>query len=276
MTAIPLHQAFDTSVFGGKAVQLGAALRAGLPVPDGIAVAADTVDALAAGSTSARHEFFSVAGALDGPVAVRSSAVGEDSAEASFAGQHATKLNVHGPEMALDALIEIWKSGRTDNALAYRQRMGASQEPQVGVVVQRLVHADVAGVLFTCNPVTGHDEIVIEAAWGLGESVVQGMVIPDRIRMTRAGAVLERQAGSKDIAVRKSPDGGTWHEPVPPPLARRICLGYPELRALHKLANHCDETFGAEPHDLEWAIQNNQVFLLQRRPITRTGRPPTA
>jgi hypothetical protein len=104
--------------------------------------------------------------------------------------------------------------------------LGASEEPRVGVVVQRLVHADVAGVLFTCNPVTGLDEIVIEAAWGLGESVVQGMVIPDRIRMTRAGAVLERHAGSKDIAVRRSPDGGTYHEPVPPQLARRICLGY--------------------------------------------------
>ena len=209
---------------------------------------------------------------LDGPLAVRSSAVGEDSAEASFAGQHATKLNIHGPEMALLALIEIWKSGRTDNALAYRHRMGASLEPQVGVVVQRLVQSDVAGVLFTCNPVTGHDEIVIEAAWGLGESVVQGMVIPDRIRMTRAGAVIERIAGSKDIAIRKSPDGGTFQEAVAPQMARRICLGYPELRALHKLACHCDETFRAEHHDLEWAFQDNQVFLLQRRPITRMGR----
>jgi pyruvate,water dikinase len=275
MTAVPLREAFDTTAFGGKAVQLGAALRAGLPVPDGLAVSADIVDALAAGSHDARSTFLTAASKLDGPLAVRSSAVGEDSAEASFAGQHATKLNIHGPELALDALIEIWKSGRSENALAYRQRMGSNEEPQVGVVLQRLVHSDVAGVLFTCNPVTGLDEIVIEAAWGLGEAVVQGMVIPDRIRMTRAGAVVERQAGSKDIAVRKSPDGGTWHEPVPPPLARRICLGYPELRALHRLACHCDETFGAEPHDIEWAIQDNQIFLLQRRPITRMGRAPS-
>jgi pyruvate,water dikinase len=198
--------------------------------------------------------------------------VGEDSAEASFAGQHATKLNIHGPEMALLALIEIWKSGRTENALAYRHRMRASEEPQVGVVVQRLVQSDIAGVLFTCNPLTGHDEIVIEAAWGLGESVVQGMVIPDRIRMARSGAVLERMAGSKDIAVRKSPDGGTFQEAVPPPLARRICLGYPELRALHRLACLCDDTYGAEPHDQEWAFQDREIFLLQRRPITRLGQ----
>ena len=97
------------------------------------------------------------------------------------------------------------------------------------------------------------------------------MVIPDRIRMTRSGAVLERLAGSKDIAVCKSPDGGTYHEPVVPPLAGRICVGYPELRALHKLAVLCDGIFGVEPHDFEWAIQNNQSFLLQRRPITRMG-----
>lgn len=276
MTAVPLREAFDTSEFGGKAVQLGAAIRAGLPVPDGIAVGAGFVDALAAGNSAARSAFLSMAGQLAGPLAVRSSAVGEDSAEASFAGQHATKLNIHGPEMAFMALIEIWKSGHTENALAYRQRMGASGQPKIGVVVQRLVQSDVAGVLFTCNPVTGHDEIVIEAAWGLGESVVQGMVIPDRIRMTRTGEVLERQAGSKDIAVRKSPDGGTYHEQVPAPLARRICLGYPDLRSLHRLACHCDETFGTEPHDLEWAIQESQVFLLQRRPITRMGRPTPA
>ena len=162
-------------------------------------------------------------------------------------------------------------SGRTELALAYRKRLGAASEPQVGVVVQRLVTSDIAGVLFTSNPVTGSDEIVIEAAWGLGESVVQGMVIPDRFRMTRTGSVLERVAGLKTIAIRNAPNGGTWQESVTPALARRLCLGYPELRCLHGLANRCDEIFGREPHDLEWAFQAGQMFLLQRRPITRNG-----
>lgn len=272
MAAVPLHEAADPQVFGGKAAQLCAALRAGLPVPGGLALGAAFVDALASGSTAARTEFFRLAEGIEGPVAVRSSAIGEDGAAASFAGQHATKLNVLGGEAAVDAVVDVWRSGRTESALSYRQRMGATDEPQVGVVVQRLVASDVAGVLFTCNPVTGDDEIVIEAAWGLGESVVQGMVIPDRIRMTRDGAVLERVAGVKEIAVRKSPEGGTVHEALAPPVARRICLGYPELRSLHRLACHCDETFGAEPHDLEWAFQSNQIYLLQRRPITRRGR----
>lgn len=271
MYAVPLREAVHAEIFGGKAVQLGAALRAGLPVPDGIAVAAPCVDALAAGNPAVRAAFLRLASSFDGPLAVRSSAIGEDGAGASFAGQHATKLNVRGADAALHAVLEVWQSGRSEAAMGYRARIGANAEPQVAVVVQQLVHSDVAGVLFTCNPVTGHDEIVIEAAWGLGESVVQGMVIPDRIRMTRAGAVLERQAGSKDVAVRKSPDGGTWHEPLPPPMARRLCLGYPELRSLHRLACHCDDTFGCEPHDLEWAFQASQVFLLQRRPVTRRG-----
>jgi pyruvate, water dikinase len=272
MNAVPLREAVDPGVYGGKAAQLGAALRAGLPVPDGIAVAADTVHALVGGNVEARQAFVRGVGQLAGPFAVRSSAIGEDSASASFAGQHATRLNVQDGEAAYQALVEVWQSGRTAAALAYRQRLGASAEPAVGVVVQSLVQSDVAGVLFTCNPVTGADEILVEAAWGLGESVVQGMVIPDRFRMTRAGAVLERVAGSKDIAIRRAPAGGTVPEPLAPPLARRLCLGYPELRALHQLADLCDGAFGAEPHDLEWAFQDGRLFLLQRRPITRTGR----
>jgi pyruvate, water dikinase len=269
--AVPLREASDPASFGGKAVQLGAALRSGLPVPDGLAIAADFVEVLVLGNASARARFLHLTGELEGPLAVRSSAIGEDSAETSFAGQHVTKLNVNGGEGALAALAEVWQSGRTESALAYRKRMGAGSEPQVGVVVQRLVTSDIAGVLFTSNPVTGSDEIIIEAAWGLGESVVQGMVIPDRFRMTRAGSVLERVAGLKTIAIRNAPNGGTWQEAVAPELARRLCLGYPELRSLHALASRCDEIFGREPHDLEWAFQAGQMFLLQRRPITRNG-----
>jgi hypothetical protein len=81
--------------------------------------------------------------------------------------------------------------------------------------------------------------------------------------------VLERKAGSKAVAIRKAPDGGTLQEAVPPALARRLCLGYAELRSLHDLTKRCDDTFGAEPHDLEWAFQASQLFLLQRRPIAR-------
>ena len=276
MTFIPLIEASDPAVFGGKAVQLGAALRAGLPVPDGFAVSAEIAERMARGDCFSRDHFVRHVGGMSGPLAVRSSAIGEDSADASFAGQHATKLNVSGPEAALAALEEVWHSGRTEAALSYRQRMGMAMQAHVAVVVQSLVAADVAGVLFTCNPVTGGDEIVVEAGWGLGESIVQGMVVPDRFRMARSGQVIERTAGTKAIAVRMAGNGGTYQEPLPQHLSRRLCLGYPDLRRLCDLAGRCDEVFGREPHDVEWALRNGHVFLLQRRPVTVTSRRPLA
>jgi pyruvate, water dikinase len=271
MTIVPLREADEAGRFGGKAAQLGSAVRAGLPVPDGFAVSAEMVSRLVEGDGAAVEAFATCVVTLDGPCAVRSSAVGEDGAQASFAGQHATRLNVCGPQAALAAVAEVWRSGRSEGALGYRRRMGADDEAQVGVVVQRLVNADVAGVLFTCCPVTGADEIVVEAGWGLGEGIVQGLVVPDRFRMARSGEVRQRVAGSKDVAIRMAADGGTVHEPVPPFLARRFCLGYPELKGLTHLAQRCDAVFGEEPHDLEWAIEQGVLFLLQRRPVTRVG-----
>lgn len=273
MSVVPLQDAGDPDLFGGKATQLGAALRAGLPVPDGWAISAEMVAAVVRGDAGSCASIGRIMEGLHGPLAVRSSAIGEDSDEASFAGQHATKLNVNGCGPVFAAITEVWQSGHTATACAYRRRMGASSDAKVAVVVQKLVQADVAGVLFTCNPVTGADEIVIEAGWGLGECVVQGLVVPDRFRMTRDGAILERTAGEKTIAIRNAARGGTCHEQVAPHLARRFCLSYPDLRTLHQLAMRCDDVFGAEPHDLEWAFEDGRLFLLQRRPVTRTGRP---
>ncbi|MFO1149781.1 MAG: PEP/pyruvate-binding domain-containing protein [Alsobacter sp.] len=269
MKAVPLAEARDAALFGGKAVQLGQALRAGLPVPDGYAFCATLVERVVEGEGAAIELFRRCVEATPGQCAVRSSAVGEDSAEASFAGQHATRLNVLGAAAALSALREVWESGRTESAMAYRRRLNAGGEPQVGVVLQRLVAADMAGVLFTCDPVSGDDHMLVEACWGLGEGVVQGMVVPDRYRMTREGQVLERIPGSKDRSVRLAAGGGTEQRPVPPHLARRLCLGYGDLRHLHAMARRCDAVFGEAPHDIEWAFEDGGLFLLQRRPVTQ-------
>lgn len=160
-------------------------------------------------------------------------------------------------------------------ARAYRERVGANPDVRVGIVLQELVDAEVAGVLFTCNPVTGSDEILIEASWGLGEAIVQGLVIPDRYRLARSGQVLEAQTGVKDLAVRLHAAGHTRQEPVASGLVETHCLGESELTALHELARRCDETFGAGPHDLEWAFQGKQLFLLQRRPVTNAFTKPS-
>ena len=272
MTTAPLAEVHNADRFGGKAVQLGLATRAGLPVPDGYAIDWEFVEAMASGDPAACSSLRTLCAKLPGPLAVRSSAVGEDSSEASFAGQHVTRLNVLGFDAVRIALEEVWRSGRSDGAKAYRMRMGADPLARVGVVFQRLVAADVAGVMFTCDPVSGRPEIVIEAGWGLGEAIVQGLVIPDRYRIAGPGNVLERRPGTKSVAIRLAADGGVYHETVSSIDARRLCLGYGDLRALQNLATRCDAVFGPEPHDIEWASHAGQLFLLQRRPVTQMAR----
>lgn len=263
---IPLAAAGDEARFGGKAANLARAIAARLPVPPGFALAWDLVDALAADAARAAATLAPALAALARPVAVRSSAVGEDSAGASFAGQHTTRLNVPDAATAAAALHAVWASGRAASALAYRRKLGLSAEPRMGVVVQALIPADVAGVLFTRDPITGADERVIEAAFGLGEAVVAGLVTPDHYRVGRDGAVLLARAGSKEIAVRPGASGGTHEAPVENPEAP--ALSSAQLAALAALASRCEAVF-PPPLDLEWAFAGGALHLLQCRRMTR-------
>jgi pyruvate,water dikinase len=165
----------------------------------------------------------------------------------------------------------VHASGQLAGALSYRATLGLDASCRMAVVVQRLVDADMAGVLFTRNPVTGADERVIEASWGLGEAVVAGLVTPDQYRVARGGVPLERRLGDKDIAVRPGhgPAAPTEEVPVDPALADVHCLGDAELAALDALATMCDDVYGSTDHDIEFAFCDGEVFLLQRRPITR-------
>jgi pyruvate,water dikinase len=141
----------------------------------------------------------------------------------------------------------------------------------MGVVVQSLIEPVAAGVLFTRNPVTGAEERVIEAAWGLGEAVVNGAVVPDRLRLDPAGRVLDAIAGEKDIKVWYDDGDGTVEVPVEASLQRRLCLEPAHVEALHDLAARCQRVWGRDL-DLEWALDAaGRIFLLQCRPIT-TGR----
>ena len=264
---VPLAKALDEKLFGSKAVGLGQALRDGVPVPPGIALSGAVVEAVAAGDDRSIRAVDRQARPLGGPLAVRSSAADEDGAEASFAGQHLTLLNVPSADELVAALKEIWWSANSDSAITYRQRVGLFTRPSVGVVVQRLLNPDAAGVMFTLNPVTGEDERVIEASWGLGEAVVAGLVIPDHFRLDRSGQVVERTPGLKQIAIRGAPNGGTVEEPVPDHLSERLCLGDVELSLLGRLADRCDEIYGPA-RDIEWAMEGGTLYLLQCRAIT--------
>jgi hypothetical protein len=267
---VPLEDARDDALFGSKAVGLGEAARSGLPLPPGVALSGSVVEAVASGDEPAIEEVRKLVRPLGGPLAVRSSAVDEDGAEASFAGQHLTLLNVPSADDVSSALREVWWSANSDSAITYRQRVGLFTRPSVGVVVQALLDPDSAGVMFTRNPMSGADERMIEASWGLGEAVVAGLVIPDQYRIDQSGQVLERTPGLKKIAIRTRPQGGTVEEEMPADLTERLCLDDEQLAALDRLAGRCEEVYGPA-RDIEWAFAGGQLYLLQCRAITRAG-----
>ena len=275
MKPLPLTEQLEECLVGGKAASLAAATRAGLPVPTGVALPFEFADAVAAGDSGSKHQLAAIFRTLGAPLVARSSAIGEDSEQATFAGQYVTRLNLRSGPQLIAAVLAIWDSARSPSALAYRERLRLPREPKMGFVIQHLVDADTAGVLFSRNPITGSDELVIEAAWGLGESVVAGLVTPDRFRLRRDGAVVERIAGLKDVAVRIDPGAGTREREVPDRLARMLCLDDRQLAALHALTLRCDEVFGGS-HDLEWAFAGERLYLLQRRPLTAIPNPAFA
>ncbi|HEX6018842.1 MAG TPA: PEP/pyruvate-binding domain-containing protein [Burkholderiaceae bacterium] len=244
-----------------------------------MALSGDLVEAVAANDAKAIDKLAAALRELPPPFAVRSSAVDEDGAMASFAGQHLTILNVHTAADVPEAVREVWWSANSDSAITYRQRVGLFTRPSVGVVVQVLLDPEIAGVMFTEHPVTGADERLIEASWGLGEAVVAGLVVPDHFRLDRAGNVLERRPGRKRIAIRSLPSGGTYEQPVSPAQVAQLCLNDVQIAALARLALQCERAYGPR-RDIEWAIQGDALYLLQCRAVStgasRSETPPPA
>jgi pyruvate,water dikinase len=264
-----LIDATESERFGGKAASLARGLQAGLPVPPGLALADSFVAAIGEGDRGATAELAQLPLPCGAELAVRSSALGEDSVSASFAGEHTSELGVLPGETLREAVRAVWRSAFSDGALRYRARLGLGQLPRMGVVIQPLINARVAGVLFTRNPFTGVNERVIEAAWGLGESVVQGQVVPDLYRLSPDGTLIEFTQGDKRTKPRPLPSGGIAEQPVPDERAAAPTLNPDELQALHKLTLQCEQVWNCD-HDIEWAFaQDGTLHLLQHRPITR-------
>lgn len=264
---VPLRAAADADRFGGKAASLARLLQAGLPAPDGFALDFAAVEALDSGDRAALRAFRRAYARLGGLAAVRSSAVGEDGATASFAGQHLTVLGVEGEVEVLAAVFEVRASAFAEHASLYRSLAGQGGPARMGIVVQRILDPTAAGVLFSRNPVTAADERVVEAAWGLGEAVVAGLVTPDRLRFARGGALLEQTLGRKGVALRPVKGGVTVPDVLPSEKADAPCLDDSAIAALDRLADACEALFGG-PQDMEWALAGGEVFLLQSRPIT--------
>jgi rifampicin phosphotransferase len=293
----------DLELAGGKGANLGELTRAGFPVPDGFIVSTEAyatvveeaalADVITAG-LAARDDGATIRAAFEnvtipdgltaaiiaaytdlghGPVAVRSSATAEDLAGAAFAGQQDTYLNVSGDAAVLDAVRRCWGSLWTERAIAYRRRQQiGSVNLRIAVVVQLMVEAEFAGVMFTANPVTGaRDEVVVDATLGLGEAVVSGLVTPDHYVLDSQGGVREHTQGQQEVVIRSAAGGGVTHDTEAG--TRPATLPDPVLTELAALGRSVTAHFGT-PQDIEWAYAAGRIWLVQARPMTALPPPP--
>jgi pyruvate,water dikinase len=207
-------------------------------------------------------------------VAVRSSATAEDTASASFAGMNETVLNVRGTIFLLDAVRRCWSSLFGARTIYYRAQKGFAQAGMdIAVVVQRQIEATRAGVMFTIDPASGaRDRLVIEGAFGLGESVVSGAVSPDRYVVRKDDLGIERrEVRHKEIEVVAAANAGTLTRKLSPQRAEEAVLSDDEARRLAEMGIGVESHYGA-PQDTEWAIDDaGTIWLLQARPVTSTG-----
>ncbi len=208
----------------------------------------------------------------DVPVAVRSSATAEDTAGTSFAGMHETFANVIGDAAVLERLVDCWASLYGERVISYRASRGLTAEPAIAVVVQQLVDADRAGVMFSADPSTGdRTRVVIEAAFGLGEVVVAGEVEPDTYVLAKDGPrLLQVRIGRKSRRVVRAAEGVARVDLSVGEAMDRV-LGDAEALELARLALRVEDHYGGEAQDIEWAIAGGETFLVQARPITTLG-----
>ena len=208
-------------------------------------------------------------------LAVRSSATAEDLAGASFAGQQDTYLNICGKSALLEAVQHCWLSLWTPRALEYRARQGIDPSTvSLAVVVQVMVPADASGIMFTANPINGaRDEIVLDAAWGLGEAIVGGLVTPDHVVVDKkTGAI--KQIAIADKTVMTVPTAiGTEERPVEESKRHRCVLDAAQATKLAKLGAEIEKYY-EKPQDIEWCLADGKFFIVQARPITTLPSEP--
>ena len=304
VTTLSEVRASDVSLVGGKGANLGEMIAAGFPVPPGFVVTAEAfTDALElAGVRSELAELTQRAANLqadelariaerardlvrsvglpeqladsvlaahrdlgDVRVAVRSSATAEDTTDTSFAGMNETFTNVTR-ESLVDRIQQCWVSLYGDRVVAYRAEQGLTHEPAIAVVVQQMVDSDRSGVMFTVDP-SAREQLVVEAAFGLGEVVVGGLVEPDTYRIDRSNLrIREQRIGHKEFRIVAGPSGDV-QETLPDDLAWQRVLHDDETSALVHLGMDIERHYDA-PQDIEWAFVGDRLYIVQSRPLT--------
>ena len=262
----------NTVLVGGKAASLGEMIKAGIVVPPGFVI---TSQAYAEGMTPKLEEEILTAFDKRGlkRVAVRSSAVAEDSAGASWAGQLETYLNVTKDSL-IETVQKCWASIGSEHAQAYGSHHGVNKGDQVvAVVVQAMVDSEVSGVMFTANPVTNDkDEIVIEAVYGLGEMIVQGAVTPENIVVSKENAKITSHSDSRQTKMLVYKNGKNQEVAVPGTMLKKSTLNDEQIRELTETAKKIEQHYG-HPQDIEWAISGDELYIVQSRPITTYEEP---
>lgn len=279
--------ALGTAAAGGKGAQLGRMAELGIAVPDGFVIAASCTRGRHPGEPLPQAVLAEIwseierRGWRDQPLAVRSSAVEEDSGTASFAGIHLSRLNVTGAEALAQAIVAVWDSAWSDAATAYRQRLGLSMDRRpMAVVIMPLIDARASGIAFTCDPASGReDHILINAHWGLGEALVGGAAAGDLYRLELSYLddslrEIDRRIGDKTRMTRPLPLGGTELTGTPAPLAADAVLSPAQAEAVGALvldtATALD--FARPLYDVEWVWDGTQFWIVQARPVTALGR----
>ncbi len=267
----------DLRTIGGKACGLVRLMRAGFPVPDAWCITADTAPGGVCPpglEAELAALWVQVSSGRPGPrVAVRSSATAEDLDDASFAGIYQTRLDIDSAAGLLEAVKECLWAVHADRAREYRTRQQLGHDLRIALVIQRMVNSDVSGVMLTVNPRRPFaNEIVIDAAYGLGEAVVSGVTHPDHIVVERTtGRIRETAVGPKEIECRFEPGRGHVEREVEPGRRERLSLSEAGIRQLWELASGVTAKIGPR-QDIEWAIEGDRLFVLQQRSIT--GLPP--
>ena len=304
----------DVGIAGGKGANLGELTQAGIPVPPGFVVTAETYNKFMTDSgildnimnmlkgtdinntkklqntaekikriiietpipedistliVEAYNVLSQQVGEENALVAIRSSATAEDLPEASFAGQQDTFLNIQGPESVIEYVRKCWASLFEARAIFYREENNFEHSKvYIAVVVQEMVAAEKAGVMFTVNPSTGEDVALIEGSWGLGEAVVSGSVTPDTYYVDKkTEKVLDYSIANKKVMFEKLQSGETKQVDVPEELRNSRVLSEEELVELTEMGKRIQNHYNA-PQDTEWAFHNKKLHMLQSRPIT--------